>query len=145
MPLPTPIGRQKEVLYLPAKGHFVVLGTAGSGKTTLAILRSAYLASPDTDHHGRALLVTFNRALVSYLGHLRRQDPRLTPVKVETYHKFARGYLASRGKMRRNTICDNDLRDALIARANAQVSKTYKPNTLFERSAGWFCEEFRWR
>jgi DNA helicase IV len=30
------------VLCLPAKGHFVVLGTAGSGKTTLAILRSAY-------------------------------------------------------------------------------------------------------
>lgn len=45
MPLPTPIGRQKEVLYLPAKGHVAVLGTAGSGKTTLAILRSAYLVS----------------------------------------------------------------------------------------------------
>jgi len=52
MALPIPIGRQREVLCLPAKGHFVILGTAGSGKTTLAILRSAYLSDPSTDHHG---------------------------------------------------------------------------------------------
>ena len=42
--LPRPIGRQREVLYLPADGYTVVLGTAGSGKTTLAILRSLYLS-----------------------------------------------------------------------------------------------------
>ena len=71
MALPIPIGRQKEVLCLPAKGHFVILGTAGSGKTTLAILRSAYLSDPSTDHHGKTLLVTFNRALVAYLKHLQ--------------------------------------------------------------------------
>jgi ABC-type uncharacterized transport system YnjBCD ATPase subunit len=44
MALPTPEGKQKEVLCLPELGHFVVLGTAGSGKTTLAIHRSAYIA-----------------------------------------------------------------------------------------------------
>ena len=33
--LPRPVGRQREVLYLPANGHTVVLGTAGSGKTAL--------------------------------------------------------------------------------------------------------------
>ena len=68
--LPRPIGRQREVLYLPADGHTVVLGTAGSGKTTLAILRSLYLADPSTDHGGRTLLVTFNRCLVTYMNHL---------------------------------------------------------------------------
>ena len=65
MALPIPIGRQKEVLVLPAQGHFVVLGTAGSGKTTLAILRSAYLADHQTDHNGTTLLVTFNRVCSS--------------------------------------------------------------------------------
>ena len=102
MKLPTPIGRQKEVLCLPARGHFVVLGTAGSGKTTFAILRSAYLGNPQTDHHGKTLLVTFNRALVAYLKHL--QDRRLINVVVENYHTFARGHLASRGKMLRNAV-----------------------------------------
>ena len=31
-----PDGKQKEVLALPATGHTVVLGTAGSGKTSTA-------------------------------------------------------------------------------------------------------------
>jgi DNA helicase IV len=65
--LPRPVGRQKEVLALPAAGHTVVLGTAGSGKTTLALHRAAYLANPATDHAGRTLLVTFNKCLVAYL------------------------------------------------------------------------------
>ncbi len=43
MGLPKPIGRQKEVLTLPAHGHFAVLGTAGSGKSNLVKL--VYLAN----------------------------------------------------------------------------------------------------
>jgi superfamily I DNA and RNA helicase len=87
--LPTPVGRQREVLYLPSQGHQVVLGTAGSGKTTLAILRAAYLGNPLTQNNGKALLVTFNKALVAYLKHFR--DSRFTNVTVENYHLFARG------------------------------------------------------
>ena len=67
--LPKPVGRQREVLYLPAHGRSVVLGTAGSRKTTLAILRSLYLSDPSTTHGGRTLPVTFNRGLV-ILAHL---------------------------------------------------------------------------
>ena len=36
-----PQGKQYEVLALPANGHIVVLGTAGSGKTTIALLRAS--------------------------------------------------------------------------------------------------------
>ena len=88
--LPQPVGRQREVLYLPAEGHTVVLGTAGSGKTTLAILRSLYLANSDTEHGGRTLLVTFNRCLVTYMRHLAGAIGR--SVVVENYHQFAGTY-----------------------------------------------------
>ena len=81
MSLPTPIGRQREVLYLPAQGHVVALGTAGSGKTTLAILRSLYLADQSTDHGGRTLLVTFNRCLVTYMNHLALDGEQQRSVK----------------------------------------------------------------
>src|SRR5436190_2683875 len=100
MPLPTPIGRQRDVLYLPASGQTVVLGTAGSGKTILAILRAAYLAHPATEHSGRTLLLTFNKALVAYLKHLAGSE--LEGVTVENYHRFARGYLNARGKIKWN-------------------------------------------
>ena len=88
--LPRAVGRQREVLYLPARGHTVVLGTAGSGKTTLAILRSLYLSDPSTGHAGRTLLVTFNRCLVTYMEHLAGAIQR--PIDVRNYHRFARGY-----------------------------------------------------
>jgi superfamily I DNA/RNA helicase len=65
--LPVPKGKQKEVVALAGQGHTVVLGTAGSGKTTMAIHRAAFLGNPMTTHAGRVLLVTYNRALVAYL------------------------------------------------------------------------------
>ena len=37
-------GKQEEVLALQAKGHVVVLGTAGSGKTTIALYRAIHLS-----------------------------------------------------------------------------------------------------
>ena len=141
MPLPTPVGRQKEVLVLPGTGHHAILGTAGSGKTTLAILRSAYLADRRTPHSGTTLLVTFNRALVTYLRHL--QDRRMSNITVENYHTFARGYLNYRGKMSRNGICSPDERKALIAHALGTVSAA-GPNALFSRRIEFFSEEIKW-
>lgn len=143
MPLPTPIGRQKEVLYLPAEGHVVVLGTAGSGKTTLAVLRAAYLADPSTDHHGKTLLVTFNRALVAYLKDLR--DFRATNIIVENYHKFARGYLSRRGKVHNDSICSRlEQRNNLISRAISEVKSLYQEHPFFNKPLEFFSEEIRW-
>lgn len=142
MSLPRAIGRQKEVLYLPAQGHLAVLGTAGSGKTTLAILRSAYLASSTTEHAGKTLLVTFNNTLVSYLKRL--QDDQLADVVIENYHKFARGYLASRRKLSRNSIVDSDRREELVKQAVETVSRKHGKNLLLNNRLPVFLEEIRW-
>lgn len=142
MPLPKPIGRQKEVLYLPAQGHIVVLGTAGSGKTTLAILRAAYLADNSTEHSGPTLLVTFNRALVAYFKYLASTE--LENVTVEHYHKFARGYLHSLGKMGNNTILDPDERIACIKSAIITVAADHPNHPLFSKSPEFIAEELRW-
>src|SRR5882672_7151711 len=140
--LPVPVGRQKEVLYLPGKGHFVVLGTAGSGKTTLAILRSAYLGNPNTDNNGRTLLVTFNRSLVSYLRHFQGADFR--NVVVENYHRFARGYLSSRGRMGYNSICEGRLRESLIIRAILVIAPRRENHSIFSRGVEFFSTEIAW-
>lgn len=139
--LPTPVGRQKEVLALPASGHTVVLGTAGSGKTTLAIHRAAYLANPNTDHGGRTLLVTFNKCLVAYLQSL---GAGLGQVHVRNYHHFARGYLASRGKMERNAIASPDLAAAYAQRAIDGLRRTGVTTQVFGRPIDFLVEEFQW-
>ncbi|MCP3997596.1 MAG: UvrD-helicase domain-containing protein [bacterium] len=140
--LPKPVGRQKEVLCLPPVGHAVILGTAGSGKTTLAIHRALYLAHPDTDHQGRTLLVTFNRCLVSYLRSLAGAVPR--GVVVENYHRFARGYLNHRGKMGWNSICKPDLQKKLCEQAVAEATARGTTPPVLSRPTDLLVEEFRW-
>ena len=140
--LPRPVGRQREVLYLPPIGHQVVLGTAGSGKTTLAILRSLFLADPDTEHSGPTLLVTFNKCLVTYMTHLAGS---VAPgVKVENYHKFARGYLSSRGALPPRGICSPNDRRRSIRSALRDAAADGVDASALRRPPAFFDEEFQW-
>lgn len=140
--LPQPVGRQKEVLYLPPQGHTVVLGTAGSGKTTLAVHRALYLAHPKTEHYGRTLLVTFNNCLVAYLRSLASSIP--SEVDVVNYHKFARGYLNHRRKMWSNCICDQRALQRLCRRVVAEASEAGMTHRILRRPIRLLVEEFRW-
>ena len=139
--LPSPVGRQREVLYLPANGHTVVLGTAGSGKTTLAIHRAAYLADPTFDHGGATLLLTFNKCLVTYLNGV---SGGIANVDVQNYHRFARGYLHSRGKMGFNSICGPDQKETFCRQAIQQVKNDYPHAPILDRPIQFIVDEFSW-
>lgn len=141
MPLPTPIGRQKDVLYLPGSGHTVVLGTAGSGKTTLAVLRAAYLAHPKTANSGRTLLVTYNRSLVAFLQQYAGAE--LSNVTVENYHKFARGYLNSRRLLGYGTICEGKRRDDLTRNA-IQTVQSGRSTSILAKGFEFVAGEIQW-
>lgn len=133
-----PRGKQEEVMALPAKGHIVVLGTAGSGKTTIALLRAYHLANiPDA---GKVLLVTFNRALVKYMEAIKNfQSKNLV---VENYHKYARGYLKSRGKiLHGNIIVSSMEKEKYIEKALQDLSLKYPLESTYKRSKDFFLEE----
>ena len=148
MPLPQPVGKQREVVALTPLGHAVVLGTAGSGKTTMAIHRATYVANPAVDHGGRTLLVTFNNTLVTYLEHLRPRE--LRDVDVRTFHRFARGYLDRRGLMsgnaicKRNAICKKYPRERLIAQAVQNVRERRNGEAVLRRPVELFYSEIQW-
>lgn len=134
----TPIGKQKEVMALPAEGHTVVLGTAGSGKTTIALLRAKHLAN--IPNGGRVLLVTFNGALVEYMRGVG--DSQSTQLAVENYHKFARGYLNSRGKMPKwNGIFEPEEKAKCIGQAVETLKAQYPAESTFRRSTEFFVDE----
>lgn len=133
-----PKGKQREVLALPAKGHVVVLGTAGSGKTTIALLRAHLLASlPGND---KVLLVTFNGALVKYMRGISSSNS--SKLIVESYHKFARGYLNSRSKMPlRNGILDSSEKAYYIEQALISCKEQHPAESTFKRSINFFVDE----
>ncbi|MGD0189468.1 MAG: UvrD-helicase domain-containing protein [Rhizomicrobium sp.] len=78
---------------MATKGHILVRGGPGSGKTTVAILKAASIAEHDLKADQRVLFLSFARATVSRVIeaieheqliplHLRRR------IVVETYHSF---------------------------------------------------------
>lgn len=140
--LPCPVGRQREVLYLPEQGCIVVLGTAGSGKTLLAMLRALYLSDAGTDHHGPTLLVTFSRCLVTYMK--ARLEIGQSPITVETYHRFARGYLNERGEMSEDAICGPDERRDCVETALNSIRTAGTSKLVHERPVEFFDEEIAW-
>jgi len=62
---------QFELISRPSSGFLVVRGTAGSGKTTVALHRVAYLAydDPEVDSE-QTLVVVFSEALRKYVSHV---------------------------------------------------------------------------
>lgn len=142
MSLPTPEGKQLEVLDLSLKGHVVVLGTAGSGKTTLALYRAIKLAKcSDGD---KVLLLTFNKTLVKYLEEI--SDGKLENIDVHNYHKFARGYLNSVGAMptQGGIVPGAKTKLNLIAKALEDVIKTEGTVTTLKRGKYFCFEEISW-
>jgi DNA helicase IV len=130
--LPKPVGRQHEVVYLPAKGHQVVLGTAGSGKTSMAILRAALLSHAS----GKTLLITFNKTLSSYLRFLAADV--IDAVTVENFHKFARGYLRVRGAMTGSAILPTGRYTKLVEEAVQHVAGKHGSHAFFSRPVAFF-------
>jgi len=142
MPLPTPIGRQKEVLYLPPQGHIVVLGTAGSGKSTMAVWRAAHLANNCTDPAKRVLLVTFNRMLVRYLA--SGGQGLLPPsVDVRTYHAFALGYLRH-ATNKNHRVISKDYRAVYIQTAITHLRQQFGNQPILQRPIEMISTEFEW-
>ncbi|ASU81597.1 hypothetical protein CDO52_01225 [Nocardiopsis gilva YIM 90087] len=141
MNLPQPKGRQSHVIYLPATGHQVVLGTAGTGKTVMAAMRALHLSQPGAPAWGRTLLITYNRALAKYLANMSGGDTE--NFHIRTYGRFARGYLKDRGLIRGRNILGKG-RVGFVRRAVHAAATNHPGLKLFEREAEWFRDEISW-
>ncbi|HSQ88387.1 3'-5' exonuclease [Romboutsia sp.] len=144
MALPKPEGLQREVLALPSKGHYVVLGSAGSGKTTLAILRAKYLADVECEEGERVLIVTFNKSLVTYLKHMGLHPT--DNIEIQNFHRVARGYLSSRNCLSYGDIVPTGeyKRNNKLKIIQEAINELQEEISSVNRETEFFYEEIAW-
>jgi superfamily I DNA/RNA helicase len=107
----------------------------------MAMLRAQHLAAETTENHGPVLLVTYNNALTTYLKYLR--PPGATGVTIETYCKFARGYLASMGLMPSRWGAIVTDKRHLVEQAMKEIAAK-NPSHFPERETTFFLDELKW-
>ena len=79
---------QFELITRPSTGFLAIRGTAGSGKTTVALHRIAYLAFDDPQVDSpKTLVIVFSPALRNYVGHVL-PSLGLAKVQVSTLHSW---------------------------------------------------------
>jgi DNA helicase IV len=87
---------QDQIIRIPYRGSMLISGPAGSGKTTLALHRVAYLLqSPDTKDifpNHKILILLQDESTKNYFGQLL-PSLGIRDIKVDTYFSFARKVL----------------------------------------------------
>ncbi len=79
---------QFELITRPSMGFLAIRGTAGSGKTTVALHRITYLAFDDPQvDSSRTLFIVFSPALRNYVGHVL-PSLGLGNVQISTLHSW---------------------------------------------------------
>ena len=82
---------QFDLITRPASGYLVIRGSAGSGKTTVALHRIAYLAFDDPRIDGPdTLVVVFSNALARYVAHVL-PSLGLRNIRIMTYRDWLHG------------------------------------------------------
>lgn len=127
---------------MPAAGYTVVLGAAGSGKTTAALKRAAFFASQPK--HPRILLVTWNRLLASQLLTQSAKETLPHRLTVEGFPDFVmRGLKYYRAITGTGRILDEHRRVAYIRQALQKCQAAYPEEPLFFMPPQFYDEEIR--
>ncbi len=80
---------QFDLITRPRSGFVAIRGAAGSGKTTVALHRIAYLAFDDPEiDSARSLFIVFSPGLRNYVGHVL-PSLGVENVAIRTYHDWA--------------------------------------------------------
>lgn len=136
---------QFELITRPSAGFVVIRGTAGSGKTTVALHRIAYLAFDDPQiDSSQTLVVVFSRALRDYVSHVL---PALGvhKVQVRTFQEWAaeqarRLFPKLPRKMRENppaVVHRLKLHPGLIAALERQIARNPGPSNAEQVIDDW--------
>ncbi len=167
MSLPNLIGLQTQVLYMSDNQSLFIKGSAGSGKSLLALYRVYWLAKVHPNEN--TILLTFNKAVnVDMQNKLKqiaisRNEKFLSNLLVYTYHQFMREILeklwnhfgSSLEGLSKYIKDDSDtttvryynhpqLKKEIVEKALEDIKEKYPEEVTLQRPVTVFCDEISW-
>lgn len=146
MPL-TLTGEQKRILTLPFPNPILIKGGAGSGKTTVAILRAKHIFLSNNDFFSitRICIFSYTKSLVKYVQSILDDMSCYPEISVTTFHKWAYDFLNNynfwynhRTLSRKNEI------ERIVTSVLLEQRKLHPTQTVLLKPVEFFIEEISW-
>ena len=137
-------GKQKEVYKLPFKGNILVKGSAGSGKTLVAIARARHLRNmyEDTASNVRIAFFTYDKSLRDEIGNYLN-----TPAfYVNNLDRWVHGFLLKRHGTSLPDIFDNkneEFKEEVVGRVKG-VAFSGIDREIAKKKANFYIDEIEW-
>ncbi|MCI2791507.1 MULTISPECIES: UvrD-helicase domain-containing protein [Staphylococcus] len=163
MNLPTLIGHQTEILYVPEKQNMMITGSAGSGKSLLALYRVFWLAKIHPEE--KIVLLTFNKPVNEDMKKKlklilnKRNEEYPQNLYIQTYHSFLYEILSHLVKNYSDVIEDSkkyinpqndrlwlyhDERNKLVSQIIEDMREENPEESSYQRPVQTFVNEIKW-
>ena len=135
---------QDKLVRLDPRGHRLIRGVAGSGKTTIALYRAKYLSENYLDMFiaNKILVLTYNSTLVAFMREQAR-ELGLEGVEISTFHRWAYRYLTQKEVPIGNTVQGKE-KGAIFKKACDEVRRRFPNHPLLNRNPFFFRKEIQW-
>ena len=137
---------QDKLVRLDPRGHRLIRGVAGSGKTTIALYRAKYLSENYLDMFtaNKILVLTYNSTLVAFMREQAR-ELGLEGVEISTFHRWAGNYLKRREIPINKVLRSGDEeRKTILRKACNEVRRRFQNHSILSRNPFFFAKEIQW-
>ena len=137
---------QRELVQLDPRGHLLIRGVAGSGKTTVALYRAKYLSENYLDMFtaNKILVLTFNRILVAFMQEQAR-ELGLEDIEISSFHQWAGNYLKQREIPINKVLNSGDQeRTSILKKACSEAQRRFKNRPILNWNPFFFEKEIAW-
>ena len=137
---------QDRLVRLDSRGHLLIRGVAGSGKTTVALYRAKYLSENYLDMFtaNKILVLTYNRTLVAFMRG-QAKELGLEGVEISSFHQWAGNYLNQRGISINKVLNSGDEeRRAILKKACSEAQRRFENRPILNWNPFFFEKEIAW-
>ena len=137
---------QDKLVRLDPRGHLLIRGVAGSGKTTIALYRAKYLSENYLDMFtaNKILVLTYNSTLVAFMRE-QAKELGLEGIEISSFHQWAYNYLNQKGVYIGNTLRGwNEEKRAIFKKACNEVRRRFPNRPIFNWNPFFFEKEIAW-